>query len=211
MDGLGTGALDDALARAGDGVFVIGGDGRVLLWNRAAEKMLGYSSRDVVGRQCCDVFAGLDDSGNRLCYPGCQVVTLVKMGEPVQSFDMRTRTKSGRGIWLNVSILAVDSGKGSPPLTVHLFRDVTAAKELLTLVHERLSASHSVGSPNGSLTRREVEVLRLMADGRSTRATAEALHVSPATVRNHVQNVLAKLGVHSRLEAVAYASKHRML
>jgi two-component system nitrate/nitrite response regulator NarL len=56
-----------------------------------------------------------------------------------------------------------------------------------------------------------VEVLRLLADGRSTKAVAEALHVSPATVRNHVQNVLAKLGVHSRLEAVAYASKHRMV
>jgi two-component system nitrate/nitrite response regulator NarL len=35
--------------------------------------------------------------------------------------------------------------------------------------------------------------------------------VSPATVRNHVQNVLAKLGVHSRLEAVAYANRHRIL
>jgi DNA-binding NarL/FixJ family response regulator len=35
--------------------------------------------------------------------------------------------------------------------------------------------------------------------------------VSPATVRNHVQNLFAKLDVHSRLEAVAYASRHRLL
>jgi two-component system nitrate/nitrite response regulator NarL len=40
---------------------------------------------------------------------------------------------------------------------------------------------------------------------------AERLHVSPATVRNHVQHILAKLGLHSRLEAAAYATRHRLL
>jgi DNA-binding NarL/FixJ family response regulator len=97
------------------------------------------------------------------------------------------------------------------PVTVHLIRDITPAKELLTLVHERLSTPAPGENPAGALTRREVEVLRLMADGCGTRAVADTLHVSPATVRNHVQNVLAKLGVHSRLEAVAYATKHRMV
>jgi hypothetical protein len=92
-----------------------------------------------VGRQCCDISRGWT-IGNRLCYPGCHVVTLVKMGESVQNFDMRTRTKLGRGIWLNVSILSVANGQDGSPVTIHLFRDVTAAKELLTLVHDRLSA-----------------------------------------------------------------------
>jgi DNA-binding NarL/FixJ family response regulator len=41
-------------------------------------------------------------------------------------------------------------------------------------------------------------------------AAAKQLRVSPATIRNHVQNIFAKLGVDSRLEAVAYASRHRM-
>jgi PAS domain S-box-containing protein len=203
--------FDDALARAGDGVFAVGANGRILSWNRAAEGLLGYSARDVVGRQCCDIFAGRDDKGNRLCYRGCHIVTLVKMGEPVQNFDMRTRTKAGRGIWLNVSILSVAAGKDDTPVTVHLFRDVTAAKELLTLVHERLSAPAAGEHPLGVLTRREVEVLHLMGDGASTRGVADSLHVSPATVRNHVQSILAKLGVHSRLEAVAYANRHRLL
>jgi two-component system NarL family response regulator len=40
---------------------------------------------------------------------------------------------------------------------------------------------------------------------------AERLHVSPSTVRNHVQNILEKLGAHSRLEAVAYATRQRLL
>jgi DNA-binding NarL/FixJ family response regulator len=40
---------------------------------------------------------------------------------------------------------------------------------------------------------------------------ADRLHVSRATIRNHAQNIFAKLGVHSRLEAVAYAAQHRIL
>jgi DNA-binding NarL/FixJ family response regulator len=78
----------------------------------------------------------------------------------------------------------VANGTDGVPVTVHLMRDVTAAKELLTPVHERLSAPAPGENSVGALTRREVEVLRLMADGRSTRAVADALHVSPATVRN---------------------------
>ena len=51
-------SLDLALARAGDGAFVIGADSRIVLWNRSAEKILGYTSREVIGRPCCDVFVG---------------------------------------------------------------------------------------------------------------------------------------------------------
>jgi DNA-binding NarL/FixJ family response regulator len=51
----------------------------------------------------------------------------------------------------------------------------------------------------------------MIATGVSTRAAADKLHVSPATVRNHVQNILGKLGAHSRLEAVAMATRQRLL
>jgi len=208
----GTG-LDQMLDRAGDGVFVIGADGRIVFWNRAAEKILGYTAREATGRPCCDLFAGLDDKGNRLCYRGCHVQTLVRMGEPVQSFDMRTRTKAGRPVWLNISILDMPAEKQGGGLMVHLVRDVTATKELLTLVHERLSTP-AVGdgaAAASALTRRELDVLRLMALGANTKVAAEKLHVSPSTIRNHAQNMFSKLNVHSRLEAVAYATRHRLL
>lgn len=57
----------------------------------------------------------------------------------------------------------------------------------------------------GDLTRREVEVLALAAEGLANRAIADSLHVSVHTVRNHVQNAIAKLQAHSKLEAVAVA------
>jgi len=59
-----------------------------------------------------------------------------------------------------------------------------------------------VASP-GKLTSRETEILRFLALGLGTSAIARELAISPATVRNHAQRVLAKLEVHSRLAAVA--------
>ncbi|MBI4246654.1 MAG: PAS domain S-box protein [Candidatus Rokubacteria bacterium] len=211
LDGI---ELDQILEHAGDGVFVIGADGKILLWNRASEKIMGYTAREALRRPCCDVFAGRDDNDNRLCYQGCHVVSLAGLGEPVQNFDMRTRTKGGQTIWLNVSVLRVPNGRSNGALTVHMIRDVTATKELLSLVHERLAEANgrqSAPDAEHSLTRRELEVLRVVSEGLRTKEAAERLHVSPATVRNHVQNILNRLGVHSRLEAVAYAHRHRLI
>jgi PAS domain S-box-containing protein len=203
-------SLEQTLARTGDGAFVIAGDGKIILWNRVAERMLGYTAREAIGRPCCDVLVGRDGNNNRLCYRGCHVMSLVKMGDPVQSFDMQTRTKSGRPIWLNFSILTTTNGHGGP-VTIHLFRDVTATKELLNLVQERRAAPTGGPRPHRALTPRELEILRLLATGADTKTAAELLHLSRATVRNHVQNILGKLGVHSRLQAVAYATTHRLL
>jgi PAS domain S-box-containing protein len=212
MSRLGDGRLEEALQRAGDGVFVIGDDGRIVFWNRAAERILGHTAREVLGRPCCDVFTGYDDDGNRLCYQGCHVMSLVRLSEPVQTFDMRTRTKAGRPIWLNISILRLPAAGGAG-LTVHLCRDVTAAKDLLMLVHEHLTPARASDAAHAAslLTRRELEVLRLMTEGLNTADAARRLHVSSATIRNHVQNIFGKLDVHSRLEAVAYATRHRLL
>ena len=207
--------LNGLLTNTADGVCAVAADGKIVLWNRAAEKILGYSAREVVGRPCCEVFVGRDSAGNRLCYQGCHVMTLVKQGELVQHFDMATRTKTGKPVWLNVSIVAVPATRRDLATTVHLFRDVTTSREIESLVRERLArgqpAPPVAGDALGELTRREIEVLRLMTGGANTKTMAERLHVSPATVRNHVQNILGKLGVHSRLEAAAHATRHGLL
>ena len=206
--------LDRLLTKTADGVCAIGADGRIVFWNQSAERLLGHSAREVVGRPCCDVFVGRDPAGNRLCYQGCHVQTLVRRGDAVEHFQMATRTKSGRPVWIDISILAVSGARRDAATTVHLFRDVTAAHEGETLVRERLAQMRPVpedGEPPADLTRRELDILRLMAAGASTRAMGEKLHVSPATVRNHVQHILAKLGVHSRLEAAACAIRRGLV
>jgi PAS domain S-box-containing protein len=59
--------------------------------------------------------------------------------------------------------------------------------------------------PHPHLTPRQVEVLRLLEQGRSTRQIAAELHLSTETVRNHIRRLFRALGVNSRLEAVAAA------
>lgn len=208
--------LDELISNTADGVCAITGEGKITLWNRSAENILGYAVREVVGRPCCDVFVGRDATGNRLCYRGCHVQSLVKLGEPVQHFEMATRTKGGKPIWIDISILVVPGSRNGLQTTVHLFRDVTASHELEALLRERLTQSKPVpagvaADPSSPLTRREIEILRLMTSGANTKTMAERLHVSPATVRNHVQNIFGKLGVHSRLEAVASVTNRGLL
>ncbi len=203
----------DFLSNTADGVLAVDAQGRIVLWNEAAETILGYSAREVLGKPCCEALKGRDAAGNRLCHAACHVLTMVGAGERVNNYDMETRTKAGRPIWLNVSILAIPGSRRGQEITVHLFRDVTYLQRLKELVRERAAMPVLSPSDDGTpeLTRRELQILRLIAEGLRTEAIAERLNISEATVRNHVQNILAKLEVHSRLEAVALAMKHRLL
>jgi PAS domain S-box-containing protein len=205
------GQLEQTLAQAADGAVVIGPNGRIVLWNDAAERIMGYAPGEAIGGLCCDLFAGVGADGNRVCHPGCHEL-LVTMGESARTVDMLVRTKSGRPVWINVSILVLPENRDGVPLTIHLFRDITASKELLARVQERMAPPlDPVEVSPGVLTTRELELLGLMTLGLEIQEAAERLQVSPARVRNDVQSIFGKLGVHSRVEAVAYAHKHHLL
>lgn len=75
----------------------------------------------------------------------------------------------------------------------------------------RLTALPAGRRGSNRLTAREAEVLALLADGVSTREIASRLFISLNTARNHVQRLIAKLGAHSRLEAVAVARRNGLL
>jgi DNA-binding NarL/FixJ family response regulator len=86
------------------------------------------------------------------------------------------------------------------------------AGELLARVRRSLRRSdvpvpngNSKTTPDYNLSRREREILALLADGQTQTQIAAALVVSPKTVSTHIQHVLSKLGVHSRAQAVALA------
>lgn len=213
------------LANAADGAFVVNKNQHIIFWNQAAQKILGYPSNKVVGRPCYEMLRGCNEKGQAICHHNCRVVTTALNGDPVSDFDVVTCTKSGNMRWVNVSILTAPPAQSEPvPLIVHLFRDATQAKQHQQLVNEMFSTAHeqpSAPTPqtnSGSapehdprLTRRELEVLTLLAQGLSTTQISEQLSISTTTVRNYIQNVLHNFQVHSRLEAVIYAQKHRLI
>jgi DNA-binding NarL/FixJ family response regulator len=68
-----------------------------------------------------------------------------------------------------------------------------------------------VASAAPKLTDREMEVLKLVATGRNNREIAKELFITENTVKNHVRNILEKLQLHSRMEAVVYAMREKIL
>jgi DNA-binding CsgD family transcriptional regulator len=76
------------------------------------------------------------------------------------------------------------------------------------LFGERRPSDVAAPVPDPPLTPRQIEVLALVAEGRSTECIAARLWLSKATVRNHIARALRALGAHSRLEAVAKAREH---
>jgi ATP/maltotriose-dependent transcriptional regulator MalT len=81
--------------------------------------------------------------------------------------------------------------------------------ERIAAIETRLHMTTAAGHPDG-LTERELEVLRLIASGRSNRAIAEALFLSPRTVERHIANLYLKLDVHTKAEAIIYAQRHHL-
>jgi PAS domain S-box-containing protein len=214
-------------ANTEDGVFAVNQAGRVVLWNKAATRILGYDAGEALGKRCCDVMRGLDVSGNLLCYPGCQVMILSAREQPIHHFDMRTWRKDGQEIWINISTVVIPPDGERAGGTVHLFRDLTQERQFPgwprrtsenpaggkgVRIAQPVSIPSDAGKgPASPLTAREREILGLIASGMTTSTIANKLCISHTTVRNHIQHILAKLGAHSRLEAVTVVFGQHLL
>ncbi len=213
-----------ALDKAADGAYMIDENQRIVYWSPAAERLLGYTAEEALGRSCYEIMRGRDEQDRLWCRGNCHVTVTSSAGEPVDSFNLFTRTKGGGVRWLNVSILTLPPAPNEPPYVLHLFRDVTELRQREQFTQQVLglaqnlqqpapsvSISYASASSDGVLTTREHEVLTLLASGFSTDRIAETLSISRSTTRNHLQNILQKLQVHSRAEAVAYAFEHGLV
>ncbi|MGQ0805527.1 MAG: response regulator [Actinomycetota bacterium] len=102
------------------------------------------------------------------------------------------------------AVRAVAAGHSlvSPSMASKLFTE-------FNVLAERAEDRHRALSPR--LTARELEVLKLVAKGLSNREIGGELFIAENTVKNHVRNVLEKLQLHSRMEAVVYAMREKLL
>jgi PAS domain S-box-containing protein len=210
----------DRIARSKEAVFAIDSADRIVVWNKRAEELLGRPARAVLGKRCYDVLAGRDAQGNIYCYRNCPVAFQAreKQSEPVARFPLRVPGPDGEERLVEMSLFAIPSYHPALSTVVHVVREGKKLSSLEKKLEKEASGGHdplwpmtsSEGEPV-ALTEREQDVLRCLARGMSTVAIAKKLAIAPVTVRNHIQSILQRLDVHSKLAAVVYAYRHQLI
>jgi PAS domain S-box-containing protein len=210
--------LFEFISKTADGVLAIDSTQRIVLWNSSAQRSLGYRAEEVLGKHCYEVLGSTDARGCPACKEGCHAVSRAARDKLVPSSDVVVNAKGGEKVRVNISTILVPAKWADLSVLVHLFRESSCPMDLPSELHPLAAgeASHTpkAGGPTpdeAELSGRELEVLRRLASGASTGDIASRLSISPRTVRNHVQHVMSKLNVHSRLEAVALALRHGLL
>jgi DNA-binding NarL/FixJ family response regulator len=135
-------------------------------------------------------------------HPRTQVVVLTTFAEDT---EMLAALRAGARGYLTKDADADE--------VVRALRRVTSGEADLAPQVQRRPRHEPVpaGPPPAGLTDRELQVLRLIAEGLSNAEIAGRLHVSDATVKTHINHVFAKTGVRDRAQAVAYAYRHRIV
>jgi len=175
--------------------------------------------------------AASGEAAIQLCAQVLPDVVLMDMVMP--DMDGATATRAIRGQFPMVQVIALTSFKEERLIQSalqagaigYLLKDVSADElaQAIRAAHAgRASLSPEAAqalvhaatqppAPGHDLTERERAVLALMVEGLNNTEIAEKLVVSPSTIKSHVSNILAKLGVASRTEAAALAVRHRLI
>jgi DNA-binding CsgD family transcriptional regulator len=213
----------DVLATSDTPALATDVGGHVIFWNRAAERLLGRPAGQALGRRCYDVLGGLDIFGNRYCHENCAVISMSRKGESVKGFELTVNSAAKPDQALNVTILKIPASRPELFTLVHVLQPIDGKSRLIRALERLGSAPPGNGHARGweplsapspvpvpipkapPLTDREQEILRWVAGGLPNKEIARRLGISLATVRNHIHNILEKLDVHSKLEAVSLA------
>lgn len=228
--------LLDLLSSGDPPAFANDQNHRIIFWNKGAERLMERTAAQALGRLCHEIFCGKDPFGNRFCGETCSVTAAIKRHEPVNRFEIttgeRTQTKS-----IGITVIEIPDSRPGFFTAVHIMDRIDERSRLareLNRLRDTLGAHpptpHSEdgsmpislqvnkGAPSQpadvdasiaeQLSERELDVLRAIAGGLANKDIANSLHISVATTRNHVQHILKKLNVHSKLEAVALAFRN---
>ncbi len=203
--------LDEVFSFTADAVFALDDEGRIVFGNSAFASLFRQPLVAVQRRPCHEVVCGRSLAGERLCRPQCDVVRSLQHGDPVENFDIVLCHVDGGVTWANAGGIRAPSA-WYPATAVIALRPITLYQVAARVAHS--ATQHSGAAPpcaSKRLTRRERQVFDLLVEGRNARVIAQQLHVSYATARNHIRNIFAKLGVHSRAEAVHHAYRNGLV
>jgi PAS domain S-box-containing protein len=202
-------------ARTGDAVYVVGPDYTIVHWDQRMESLSGVLSEEALGKPCYETVMGEGEGGQPFCAHGCSVMHLARAHQPVSSYEMRIRTRSGQKRWVSASNLTLETEEG--PYLVHLLRDSQGTHDTLEMARGliQLSSKDDAPAPRRrdvpSLTPRQLEVLKLLSEGKNAKEIGGELYLSQATVRNHIRALFQALGAHSQLEVLAKAREMGIL
>jgi PAS domain S-box-containing protein len=210
------------IARAGTPALATDETGCITVWNKEAEALLGHPAPRVLGKRCHEILCGVDLFGNQFCSAQCALARMIERREPVRHFEMDIRTESGEMIPVGVSIAVLPGPRAGQYTMIHFLERIDRRNEVTAFIHRLMTEQRAQPAlpattgearpaPQPQLTSREIQVLRLLAEGTSTQDIATSLFISIPTARNHVQNILRKLDVHSKLEAVSFAIRTHLL
>lgn len=214
--------LEDILYSAVDGVFAVDATQRIIFWNPGCEELFERSSQSILGRPCNDVLCGRNPAnGTVFCHPDCCVARLCKGGDAPNKFSIQTNGGNGQPLILSVDVVLVPSCCNKKWVVIHLLNRSVNSDLLTSLDNTSGFGMQSTaveytgigdcGKNISRLTARESEVLQLLSEGLSSNVISKRFTVSQTTVRNHIQHIQSKLGVHSQTEAVAYAYRHNLV
>lgn len=178
-----------AAVRSGLALFHTTRAGRIVEWNAAAEELSGIPACEAVGRSCWELVRGRDADGGLVCHRGCSIARLAREGWPVRCADLHVRMPSGLE---RVTISTIVVGSGDDAVVLHPMQ-AGAPSEAPAVPCE----------PVPELTPRQREILALLAEGVRPKEIAASLGLSVSTVRNHIHELLRRLGARSQLEAAA--------
>jgi len=205
------------LVSTAEPAFASDSNGRIVAWNESAERLLGHTGSDVIGKFCFEVLEGRDPFGNRFCDKRCAIRNMARRHEPVRHCQLSFRTASSERIDASVSVFVLFGEAPSDYCVFHLLGPIANPRDepgpdipARSVPNSSPDEPADVRASCVELTARETEVLRMLAAGSATPEIARRLSISEATVRNHVRNILNKLDVHSRLEAVCLAIRRRL-
>jgi PAS domain S-box-containing protein len=210
--------LFESLVHSPDPVFATDRRLRLIFWNSSCERLLGYSQEEMAGAGCAAALEGCDAFGNRYCSEHCPVTAMAARGETIRHFGLRLRAKDGSVLAMDVSVLHLAVRPPDHFVLAHILSPVEPAAHTADSVPASspprpmlVSVRDSPDARARRLTAREVEVLGMIAAGRAAPEIGGRLHISTLTARNHIQNILEKLEVHSKAEAVAFAFQQRIV
>ncbi len=164
-------------------------------WNAAIANVSGVRAEDAIGQACNEVMGALTSAGPSRCGAACAVLRAAVAGWTTPPARLR-----------------LDLNGERRACTLHTLTLPRSPGSILHLLHvgdlEPVAPSHAA---DAALTRRQNEVLQLLAEGVSVRTIAERLILSESTVRNHVRAILRALDAHSMLQAVSEARRRHLI